>query len=195
MTLYFKLFYEFFKTGLFSIGGGMATLPFLADMGNRTGWFTAGQLADMVAVSESTPGPVGVNMATYVGYTTGGVLGSLIATVGLIAPSIITILIIAAFLKAFRTNKYVDRVFYGIRPASTGLIASAGLTLVLMCIVNLEAFRATGRLSSLVSLKNLALFAIIWLLTNPIKKTKGWHPIVFIAFSAAAGIVFRFAGA
>ena len=195
MTLYFKLFYEFFKTGLFSIGGGMATLPFLADMGDRTGWFTAGQLADMVAVSESTPGPVGVNMATYVGYTTGGVLGSLIATVGLIAPSIITILIIAAFLKAFRTNKYVDRVFYGIRPASTGLIASAGLTLVLMCIVNLEAFRATGRLSSLVSLKNLALFAIIWLLTNPIKKTKGWHPIVFIAFSAAAGIVFRFAGA
>lgn len=195
MTLYLKLFYEFFKTGLFSIGGGMATLPFLADMGDRTGWFTAGQLADMVAVSESTPGPVGVNMATYVGYTTGGVLGSLIATVGLIAPSIITILIIAAFLKAFRTNKYVDRVFYGIRPASTGLIASAGLTLVLMCIVNLEAFRATGRLSSLVSLKNLALFAIIWLLTNPIKKTKGWHPIVFIAFSAAAGIVFRFAGA
>ena len=195
MTLYFKLFYEFFKTGLFSIGGGMATLPFLADMGDRTGWFTAGQLADMVAVSESTPGPVGVNMATYVGYTTGGVLGSLIATVGLIAPSIITILIIAAFLKAFRTNKYVDRVFYGIRPASTGLIASAGLTLGLMCIVNLEAFRATGRLSSLVSLKNLALFAIIWLLTNPIKKTKGWHPIVFIAFSAAAGIVFRFAGA
>lgn len=195
MTLYLKLFYEFFKTGLFSIGGGMATLPFLADMGDRTGWFTAGQLADMVAVSESTPGPVGVNMATYVGYTTGGVLGSLIATVGLIAPSIITILIIAAFLKAFRTNKYVDRVFYGIRPASTGLIASAGLTLVLMCIVNLEAFRATGRLTSLVSLKNLALFAIIWLLTNPIKKTKGWHPIVFIAFSAAAGIVFRFAGA
>ena len=195
MTLYLKLFYEFFKTGLFSIGGGMATLPFLADMGERTGWFTAGQLADMVAVSESTPGPVGVNMATYVGYTIGGIWGSLIATVGLVAPSIIAILIIAAFLKAFRTNKYVDRVFYGIRPASTGLIASAGLTLVLMCIVDTAAFKATGRIASLVSLKNLALFALIWVLTNPVKKTKGWHPIVFIAFSAVVGIVFRFAGA
>lgn len=192
--IYLRLFFEFFKTGLFSIGGGMATLPFLSDMGTRTGWFTSAQLADMVAVSESTPGPVGVNMATYVGFTTAGIPGSLVATIGLIAPSIIVILIIAAFLKAFRTSKYVDRVFYGIRPASTGLIASAGLSLILLCLVDTDAYAATGELTSLVSLKNLLLFAVIWILTNLVKKTKGLHPLIFIALSAAAGIVFRFAG-
>ena len=109
--LYLHLFYEFFKTGLFAVGGGLATLPFLNDMADRTGWFTRAQLADMLAVSESTPGPIGVNMATYVGFTTGGVPGSLIATLGLIAPSIIIILIVANLLKAFRDSKYVSAAF------------------------------------------------------------------------------------
>ena len=102
MMLYLQLFWEFFKTGLFAVGGGLATLPFLQDMADRTGWFTRAQLADMLAVSESTPGPIGVNMATYVGFSTGGVGGALIATLGLITPSVIVILIVAAFLKAFR---------------------------------------------------------------------------------------------
>lgn len=96
---YLQLFYEFFKTGLFAIGGGLATIPFLTDMGTRTGWFTAGDLANMIAVSESTPGPMGVNMATYVGFHIGGILGGVIATLGLICPSIIVILIVAGFLK------------------------------------------------------------------------------------------------
>ena len=120
--IFLRLFIEFFKTGLFAVGGGMATLPFLSDMGVRTGWFTSAQLADMVAVSESTPGPIGVNMATYVGFETGGIPGAVIATLGLVAPSIIVILIIAQFLKAFRNSKYVDRAFYGVRPASTAAI-------------------------------------------------------------------------
>ena len=81
--LYLRLFWEFFKTGLFAVGGGMATLPFLYDISDRTGWFTHMQLADMIAVGESTPGPIGVNMATYVGYLTGGVGGAVVATVGL----------------------------------------------------------------------------------------------------------------
>ena len=89
-----RLFWEFFKTGLFAVGGGLATLPFLQDMADRTGWFTHAQLADMLAVSESTPGPIGVNMATYVGFTTGGVGGALVATLGLVAPSVIVILIV-----------------------------------------------------------------------------------------------------
>ena len=89
--IYLRLFYEFFKTGLFAIGGGLATLPFLSDMADRTGWFTQAQLADMLAVSESTPGPVGVNMATYVGFETGGILGAVVATLGLVAPSVIVI--------------------------------------------------------------------------------------------------------
>ena len=115
--LYLHLFWEFFKTGLFAVGGGLATLPFLQNMSDRTGWFTHAQLADMLAVSESTPGPIGVNMATYVGFSTGGVGGALIATLGLITPSVIVILIVAAFLKAFRDSKWVSAAFYALRPA------------------------------------------------------------------------------
>ena len=192
--IYFRLFWEFFKTGHFAVGGGMATLPFLRSMGAATGWFTAGQLADMVAVSESTPGPIGVNMATYVGFTTAGAPGALVATLGLITPSIIIILIIAAFLKAFRSNKYVERVFYGIRPASTALIAAAGVPVMELCLLDIDAFRAGGGFASLISVKGLVLFAAVWVLTNLVKPTKNWHPIVFIALSAAAGIVFGFAG-
>ena len=190
--IFLKLFAEFFKTGLFAIGGGMATLPFLTEMGERTGWFTSAQLADMVAVSESTPGPIGVNMATYVGFSIGGVPGAVIATLGLVAPSIIVIIIIAQFLKAFRNSKYVDRAFYGVRPASTALIASAWVSLAGMCLVNIAAFRASGAVSELLSLKNLLLFAAIYILTNFIKPTKKLHPIIFIAAAAVVGIIFKF---
>ena len=172
----------------------MATLPFLRSMGAATGWFTAGQLADMVAVSESTPGPIGVNMATYVGFETAGVPGALCATLGLVTPSVIVILIVAAFLKAFRSNKYVERVFYGIRPASTGLIAAAGVSVMELCLLNVDAFHSGSGFASLISVKGLVLFAAVWVLTNPVKRTKGWHPIVFIVLSAAAGIAFGFAG-
>ena len=127
MMIFIRLFYEFFKAGLFAIGGGMATLPFLYNISDKTGWFTYGQLADMVAISESTPGPIGVNMATYVGFTTAGIPGAVVATVGLITPSIIIILIIAGFLKSFKDSKYVQNAFYGLRPASTGLIAYLSL--------------------------------------------------------------------
>lgn len=190
--IYLLLFWEFFKTGLFAVGGGMATIPFLEDISTRTGWFTHAQLADMVAVSESTPGPIGVNMATYVGYLTGGIPGAVIATLGLICPSVIVILIIAAFLKSFRDNKYVERVFYGIRPASTGLIAAAGVSVVLLCVVDLAAYEASGKLLDLVDPKAVILFAVIWIFTNAVKKTKALHPLVFIAFSAVVGIVFKF---
>ena len=127
--IYLQLFYEFFKTGLFAVGGGLATLPFLYDMADRTGWFTRPQLADMLAVSESTPGPIGVNMATYVGFVTRGIPGAIISTLGLVTPSVIVILIIAAFLKAFRHNRYVEAAFYGLRPASTAMVAAVILVL------------------------------------------------------------------
>lgn len=192
--IYLRLFFEFFKTGLFAIGGGMATLPFLSDMGEKTGWFTSAQLADMVAVSESTPGPIGVNMATYVGFNIAGISGSIIATLGLITPSIIVILIIAEFLKAFRSNKYVDRVFYGIRPASTALIAAAGVSVMLLCLFNIDAYRASKAVTDLISVKGILLFAVVWVFTNLVKQTKELHPVIFIAVSAVAGIVFKFAG-
>ena len=125
MSIYIRLFWEFFKTGLFAIGGGMATLPFLKNIGAVTGWYTQTELMNMVAVSESTPGPIGVNMATYVGFTVAGIPGAVVATIGEITPSIIVILIVAAMLTKFRDSKYVANAFYGLRPASSGLIAAA----------------------------------------------------------------------
>ena len=174
--LYLQLFWEFFKTGLFAIGGGMATLPFLYDMADKTGWFTRAQLADMIAVSESTPGPIGVNMATYVGFLTGGVPGAVTATVGLIAPSVIVILIVA----------YVAGAFYGLRPASTALITAAGLVVVR------ETFWLTG---GVLFWQGTVLAAVLLVLTRWVRQTKNWHPIVFIGLSALVGVVFRFAGA
>lgn len=183
--IYLRLFWEFFKTGLFAVGGGMATLPFLYDISDRTGWFTHAQLADMVAVSESTPGPIGVNMATYVGFLTGGVGGAAIATLGLVAPSIIVILIVAAFLRRFRDNKFVNGAFYGLRPASTAMIFAAGVLVVKAAFLPNGAAALDWRL--------FALAAVLIVLTNFVKKTKELHPIVFILGSAVVGVVLRLA--
>ena len=133
--IYLQLFWEYFKAGLFAVGGGMATIPFLYEISDRTGWFTHRDLANMLAVSESTPGPIGVNMATYVGYVTGmkeggvmnAILGALTASIGLVMPSLIVILIVAAMLKRFKNSPLVQKVFYGLRPASTAMVASAGI--------------------------------------------------------------------
>ena len=195
MTLYLQLFWEFFKTGLFAVGGGMATLPFLYDISNKTGWFTHAQLADMVAVSESTPGPIGVNMASYVGFVTGGVGGAVVATLGLIAPSILIVLIIAAFLKAFRDSKYVDGAFYGLRPASTALIASALVTVAKIAFFSSQNFGDLTAVLHGVEWKAVVLAAVLLLLTRYVPRVKSWHPIVFIGLSAAVGVIFRFAGA
>ena len=192
MMLYLRLFWEFFKTGLFAVGGGMATLPFLYDMSEKTGWFTAAQLADMIAVSESTPGPIGVNMATYVGFTTAGVPGVLIATLGLVTPSVIIILLIARVMKQFRDNKYVDAAFYGLRPCSVGLIAAAGLLVVRLALLRVDAFKASGAVLDLFNWKAIALAAVLLVLTRAVKQTKKLHPIVFIGLSALAGALFSF---
>ncbi len=193
--IYLQLLWEFFKTGLFAVGGGMATVPFLSEIAERTGWFTQEKLADMIAVGESTPGPIGVNTATYVGYTVAGVPGGIVATLGLVLPSFLIILAVAAFLKTFRTNKYVERVFYGIRPASVAMIAAALVALMRICFVRADAYAATGRIPDLLDWRGLALFAVVWVLSTCVKQTKKLHPIVLIGFSALVGIVFRFAGA
>ena len=195
MMLYLQLFWEFFKTGLFAVGGGMATLPFLYDISDKTNWFTHAQLADMIAVSESTPGPIGVNMATYVGYLTGGVPGAIIATLGLITPSVIVILIVAAFLKAFRDSKYVAGAFYGLRPASTALITAAGLSVVKISFFDTGAFTSLQSVLCGVKWEAVALAAVLVVLTRYTPKVKNWHPIIFIGISAVIGAVFRFAGA
>ena len=193
MKLLLTLFFEFFKTGLFAVGGGMATLPFLYDMSARhPDWFSTAQLADMVAVSESTPGPIGVNMATYVGFETGGIAGAVIATLGLVTPSIIVILIVARMLKAFRGNKTVDAVFYGLRPCSVGLIAAAGILVVKIALFRFDAFAASGVFTDVFNWKALALAAALLVLTRFIKATKKLHPVIFILASAAVGVLFSF---
>ena len=193
MKLLLTLYFEFFKTGLFAVGGGMATLPFLYDMSARhPDWFTTAQLADMIAVSESTPGPIGVNMATYVGFRTAGVLGGLITTLGLVTPSVIIILIIARVLKQFRENKYVDAAFYGLRPCSVGLIAAAGLLVVKIALFDFDAYALSGEISDLFRVKALILTAVLLVLTRAVKATKKLHPIFFILGSALVGVIFSF---
>ena len=192
MMLYLRLFWEFFKTGLFAVGGGMATLPFLYSMSDATGWFTHAQLADMIAVSESTPGPIGVNMATYVGFSTAGVPGAVVATLGLITPSVIIILIIARVLAAFRQNKTVDAAFYGLRPCSVGLIAAAGLLVVKIALFDFDLYQQTGVLMNLFNWKAIILAAVLIVLTRYVKPLKKLHPVFFILGSAAVGALFAF---
>ena len=187
-----RLFWEFFKTGLFAVGGGMATLPFLYDMSARTGWFTEAKLADMIAVSESTPGPIGINMATYVGFETAGVPGAVIATLGLVCPSIIIILMIARVLKQFRDSKTVDAVFYGLRPCSIALIAAAGLLVARITFLNMDALAGGFDLSNLFRWKEVLLAAVLLVMTRAVKPLKKLHPIVFIALSALVGILAGF---
>ena len=184
MNTCLRLFLEFFKTGLFSIGGGMATFPFLKEMGESTGWFTNAQLMDMLAVSESTPGPVGINMATYVGYTAAGIPGALSATFGEVLPSVIIIILISEALEKFRRNPYVEKAFYGLRPASTGLIAAAGIGIFRTVLFPEGAGNGFF-------IPGLILAAVLYVFTNFVKKTKNLHPICFIAFSAAVGILLK----
>lgn len=187
-----QLFLEFFRTGLFAVGGGLATIPFLQDMGARTGCFDASDLANMIAVSESTPGPMGINMASYVGFDSSGPLGCAVATLGLIAPSILVILVVARFLQKFRSSPLVDGVFYGLRPASVGLIAAAGLEVAKTSLLFLEERfpESVEALAHLFHWKAILLFAAVFLLIrfSPLKKL---HPILFIAASAVLGVVFQ----
>lgn len=185
-VIYLSLFLAFFKTGLFSIGGGLATIPFLTDMGAQTGWFTHAELANMIAVSESTPGAMGINMATYVGLTTAGPLGAVAATVGLVTPSVIVILIIAQFLQKFRQSKLVDAAFYGLRPASTALIAAAGISVAVIALLHPGAATLAEHFNWPCIL--LAVLVFTGMKLKPLKKL---HPVVFIAASALIGVIFQ----
>ena len=183
-----RLYFEFAKVGLFAVGGGLATIPFLQNMGANTGWFTSTDLTTMIAVSESTPGPMGVNMATYVGFETAGLPGAVIATLGLITPSIIIIMIIAGFLQKFRQSKTVDAIFQGLRPASTALIAAAGLSVAMSVL-----FTAGSTTEHAFSVHWPAvILAVVVFLCMRQEKLKKLHPLVFIALAAVAGAVFQF---
>ena len=181
--IYLRLFFEFFKVGLFSVGGGLATIPFLTDLGQRTGWFTSGQLADMIAISESTPCPLGGNMSTYVGFHTAGLLGSIVSTLGLVTPSILVILLIARILKQFRQSRVVHAIFYGLRAASVALITVALLEVAVVA-------QAKGGSPPGVRWDGggPGALGVVRMGGTPAKKH---HPIVFIAFSAVVGVMFQ----
>ena len=183
--IYLSLFYEFFKAGLFAVGGGLATIPFMKEIALKTGWFTLSQLTDMIAVSESTPGPMGVNCATYVGYETAGLLGGIIATLGLIAPSIIIIIIISKILEKFRNNKFVDAAFFGLRAASVALIAEAGVS-----VAELTFIIPGSTVLEMINYKSIILAFVILYFTRWCEPRKKLHPIVFIGFAALCGIIF-----
>ena len=185
MSEFLTLCIEFFKTGLFAVGGGLATLPFLTQMQETYGWFTKADLANMIAVGESTPGPIGVNMATYVGYSTAGILGGLIATLSLVLPSLIVICLIAGILDKFQKNQLVQNAFATIRPAVTGLIAAAGMSVVEIALFKGGVF-GFGTINWLALVMFVMLFAgTQW---KPLKKL---HPVVFIAVGAVLGIIFQ----
>ncbi len=176
--IYLQLFIEFFKVGLFSIGGGLATLPFLYNISDRLRWYSHMDLANMIAISESTPGPVGVNTATYVGNTVAGILGSVVATAALIVPSIIIIIIISKFLNKFKDSKHVKNVFYGLRPASVGLIAAAGYSVIIMALLNMEQYNKTGIISDIFNIKAIIFATILLIITkkkNHIQSYLFWY--------------------
>ncbi len=181
------LILEFFKTGLFSVGGGLATLPFLYQMSEKYGWFSGEDVANMLAVSESTPGPIGVNMATFTGVTVSGVLGGVIATLALVTPSFLIILIIAKALQRFRENRFVQSSLSMLRPVSVGLIAAAVISVFTASLISKNALFA-GDWGSITSWGAVATFAVLLCIYLKWKKL---HPVVLVAIGAVAGIVLQ----
>jgi len=188
--IFLLLFLEFFKTGLFAIGGGLATLPFLKQISLRYPWFTPNDLMDMIAVSESTPGPMGVNSATYAGFHAAGIPGALMATCSLVLPSVIIIVIISKILDKFKSSSIVQNALYGLRAASTALIAAAGIGVAKIAFLHVgeDGSLAFSELFSIINWKAIVLSLAIWYGLVKWKK----HPILYIVVAAVAGIVFQF---
>lgn len=191
--IYLRLFWEFFKTGLLAVGGGLATLPFLSRMSDAYGWFTQEDIGNMLAVSESTPGPIGVNMATYVGSTVGaaeaGVPGSIlcgiVATLSLILPSYLVILIVQKMMTRFSENIYVQGALRTLRPASVGMVCAAVIGILESVLLDMDAL-AMGQWNSFVLIPQLILFLVIFGLCQRFQKL---HPVVFLVLGAVAGIL------
>lgn len=185
--IYKKLYIVFFKIGLFAVGGGLATLPFLREVADKYGWITLQELVDMIAISESTPGPIGINMATYVGYKNANILGGIITTLGLITPSIIIIILIAYYYNKFNDKPVVKAGFYGIRPAVAGLIGAAGFEVAKISLFNINKYLGTHKIIDLLDIKAILLFIVVFYLLNKYKK----HPILYLVGAAIIGIIFK----
>ena len=187
---YIKVFMEFFKVGLFTFGGGLASIPFLYDISDRLSWFTYEQVANAIAIGGSTPGAVGVNYCTYLGYLTGGPIGAVLGAVGFVAPSIIIVLIISRFISKFKDNKIVNAAFYGLRAASVALIASALLSVIKLALLNISAFQSSGSILALFNIPNIILAVLVFFVL------KKWnpHPVFALGACAVVGIIFGTVG-
>ncbi|MDO4394014.1 MAG: chromate transporter [Bacillota bacterium] len=180
IKLAWTLWFEFFKIGLFAIGGGPATLPFLMDLTRTHDWYTMTQLTNMIAISESTPGPLGLNMATYAGVETMGIWGGLIASFGLVTPSVIIIMFIAVFLKNFNDNPLVRSAMFGIKPAVCGIIAAAVMDL----------FIASLYIDNHVIIPSVIIAIVIFIMLQ-VKAFNKIHPFFWFVASAAVAIIFK----
>lgn len=170
MNLFIQLFLQFFHVGVFSFGGGYATLPFLYDIAEKYHWYSAKQLTDMLAISSITPGPIGVNVATFAGFATSGILGSLIATTAIILPSYIIVTIVYKVLDKFRTNRNVKGAIRGLKPAGCALLSAVGIKLLFT--------------------SNLHLLGTLILVVFVVASLKQKHdPLFYLGISAVLGLV------
>ncbi len=183
--IYFQLAFEFFKAGLFAVGGGLATLPFLMQISMKyPQWYSIDELMQMVAISESTPGAIGMNMATYVGFHVAGIMGALVATLSLAMPAFIIIIIVYRVLDRYKTNRLIVGGLEALRAAVTGLIAAAGF-IVLKSIL----FATVDAVSVFQWLPMLLFLILLGLLR--VKALSRIHPVVYIAVGAILGIALK----
>lgn len=186
MSIYLILFIEFFKIGLFAVGGGLAAIPFLYDLADKYDWITPEMISNMIAISEATPGPIGINTATYVGYTAGGIPGGLIASLAMVLPSLVIITMVAKVMTRFRTDPFVESAFSAIRPAVTALILAAALQ-VLELVIFKSGVVAVSGFAEAINIKTTVLFIVLFIASLKSK----FHPIIYIGIAAAAGIIFK----
>lgn len=170
LKLLSQLFLQFFHVGVFSFGGGYATLPFLYDIADKFHWYRAKQLTDMLAISSITPGPVGVNVATFAGFTTAGILGSLVATTAIILPSYIIVTIVFKVIDKFRTNRNIKGAIRGLKPAGCALLSAVGIKLLFTSNLHL-----------------LGTLILLGFLILSIKKKQ--DPLFYLGISALLGLI------
>lgn len=182
----FRLFIEFFKIGLFTIGGGYAMIPLVKETVLSYSWLSESEFYDFIGICESTPGPIAINMATYIGSIQGGILGSIFATLGVVLPSFIIILLIAAILKGLTENKYFKGFIEGVKPVVIALITSTGFTLLIKCFgfVSLKKFELNT-----ISLICFLVLTVIYFGFAKLKNKK-LSTIALIIISAVLGIAF-----
>ncbi len=171
--IYWQLFWNFFNIGVFSFGGGYATLPFLYHISETYNWYSFDDLSNMIAVSSITPGPIGINMATFAGFKTAGILGSLLATASIILPSLIFVILISKVLKKFRENIYVDSIIYVLKPLGCGLLTAVGVNMFL-----------NDFLTENINLFNIGFLTILIL----ISLHKKFNPLFYLGISAIYGV-------